>query len=195
MITYKTYFDENNLLNLNLSGVRLMIFSGCSGSGKSTSIDFLLKNNTEFINRAVSYIGKTGPVDWEQYGNLGGLEEVVVIDELMHLSDFRRIFMLLLRGHVVIAANHMPRIYFKWLEFFWTVRHFVTDRKMEKIEHYLDYLRLQYTTIAVRDYCKQFGVSFTTVDIILERYPHKKFDVAYDRFQKFCRHKTAMRNA
>jgi len=181
------YFDDLELACSTYASKRLLVFTGCSGSGKSTAIDFLLRHNPGFNNQPYSTI-TGGPIDWQQH-DLNQLEELVVIDELLTSADLWPIAKLLRRKHTVITASHIPSVFFKLLDWRWPTKYFVTDTNPEKIARYLSYLGLQYSASAVQRYTQDFGANFTDVNIILERFPTDNFDRALNYYQRYCRHR------
>jgi hypothetical protein len=181
------YFDDLDLANGTFTARSLLVFTGCSGSGKSSAIDFLLQNNPGFRNKPYSAI-TGGPIDWQQY-DLNGLEDIVIVDELLTSADLWPIAKLLRRKHTVIAASHLPSVYFKLLDWRWPTKYFVTDTNPEKISRYLSYLGLRFSTSAVQRYTRDFGANFTDVNIILERFPSHDFDKALTYYQRYCHHR------
>ena len=182
---YNGHFDRH----LDLSGalvdkMRVMVFHGASGSGKSTYIEHLLCHHPAFGGQSFSRISG-GPVNWRT--TPPPQHRIVVIDELIRFGDFLAVTRLLAAGHTVIAASHLPSWLTGCLGLFWPLCQFATDRAPQKIERYLARRSVSYTHHAVADYCRQFGATYTDAEIILEHTGGDDFDRAYSQFMRRCK--------
>lgn len=155
-----TGFDDFlGLAGLDLSAYRLIVFHGESGSGKSTAIRFLLDH---------------------QLRN----ERIQVIDEIATLRELVQMRRVLRERSLV--ATHVPPLWFRMLAA-GPVKIFHTDRDAAKIARYLERLGIEASPVACERYVREFGATYTDVDLILERCPAPDFDVSLSRFLKFCR--------
>ena len=153
------YDDFLGLLGRDFSRHRLVLFCGASGSGKSTAIRFLLERHPDFNGT-----------------------DVMVMDEV-HAGNLHRLAANVM-GRRVLAASHFP---LAWISALPGITVFRTDRDRGKIARYLRALGVSASSEAVEAYVRRFGATYTDVDIILERYPAPRFDIALARFQRFCR--------
>ena len=178
-----SFDDYHGLLQRNLGTVRLMIFEGMSGSGKSTAIDYLCRRHRHFRNRRprvfrISTSFRQAPL-WQN--------ELVVLDEVCLVKQLLLVQRLLRCGNTVLVASHLASHWFLPLRLCWPSQVFVMDRDEAKIGRYLRRKEVPFSTSSVRVYCRFFGANYVDVDFILERYPDVSFDEALGRFRKFCR--------
>lgn len=183
----KACFDDHlGLSSRDFSGVRLVVFHGVSGSGKSTAIARLVQAHPEFQGQRCSYV--TGPyIDWRQ---VTPSTELVVVDECTTLRDALGLAQLLSRGHRVLASSHLPLILSAGLGRIWPAIVLATDREPAKIERYLKVLGAHYSPDCVGAFCAQFGASYCSVDLVMDFDGSSDFDRAYDRFRRCCRVET-----
>jgi len=172
--------DHLELLDRSFAGVRLVVFTGMSGSGKTTCIDLLQAEHPEFADQPCSRIGPA-PIDWDR---ARVQTELVVIDELLALREVGRVVSLLRRGHRVIAASHLPVAWVRAVDLVWKTEHFHTDRTYQKLVPYLDRRGVRSSPDALREYAASFGANYTDLDIILAHTGYDDFDRALARFQQ-----------
>ena len=165
-------FEENR-------GLRLLIFTGVSGSGKTTYMQKLLREHPDY--QQVPRTEITGyPLAWP---NRPGTQ-LVVIDELVTVRDFIEIIRLMCRGYDVIAASHLSRFYHFLLQSFWKAHIVYTDRDPATIYNYLAGQGITCSEPMVRDFCAVFGASYVDARIVLEHHPDCSFDRAWSRFRR-----------
>jgi len=158
-VNLEHYDDFLGLLGRDFSRERLVLFCGASGSGKSSAIRFLLERHSHF-----------------------GGGDVTVMDEV-HAGNLHRLAARAAAGGRLLAATHLP---LGWMSALPRVAVFRTDRDRAKIARYLRARGVSASPEAVEAYVRRFGATYTDVDIILERYPAPRFDVALARFERFC---------
>jgi energy-coupling factor transporter ATP-binding protein EcfA2 len=147
------------LAGRDFSSHDLVIFHGRSGSGKSTAIEFLRRNNPH-----VSY---------------------EVVDEITTFRDLGKL--LRARRGPVLVATHVHPLWLRILKPFARAVIFRTDRDSAKLLRYFDARSISASSTAIALYVREFGATYTDAEVILERYPSASFDASYARFRKFCR--------
>ena len=118
-----SFDDYHGLLQRNLATVRLMIFEGMSGSGKSTAIDYLCRRHRHFRNRQprvfrISTSLRQVPL-WQN--------ELVVLDEVCLVKQLLLVQRLLRCGNTVLVASHLGSHWFLPLRLCWPSQVFVMD--------------------------------------------------------------------
>ena len=169
-----------DILQEQFTNIRLVLFSGVSGSGKTTCMQELLREHGDYKDQPRTEISGC-PVEWPDK-KLS--TKLVVIDELVYLRDFRQLLRLLRYGHNIIAASHLSAVYLLLLQCFWKTRIFHTDRDPNTICRYLEQQGVACSETAVRDFCNVFGASYVDARIVLEQYPGCCFDQAWSRFKR-----------
>ena len=177
-------FDDHlGLCDADLTGVRLLVLHGASGSGKSTYLHYLLKNHSSFRGQSVTRV-RGGPIDWSAIDRPEG--DIVLVDELVRGRDIPFVARLLHRGYRVVAASHLHPVLTGFIGLRWNTRQFATDRDARKIERYLDGRGVRYSPKIVAAFCRAHGATYTDADIILSHVGGEDFDRAFLRFQRFC---------
>lgn len=177
----KTAVDDHlNLLIRSLGDRRLIVFTGMSGSGKSTYIELLLAEHPDFADRDYTWIGPA-PIAWPVARQS---TELVVIDEVSQVVELWHVTRLLREGHTLLVASHLPFVFVRLLALRWPLAHFRTDQSIEKLEHSLALRGILFTSERVRDFVRSFGANYTDLEIVLERSDGKDFDRALDRFER-----------
>ena len=176
-----SFDDFLGLRTRNFKQTRLVIFSGKSGSGKSTAIDFLLREHPDFKNKDSAWLRLR-----ESHTGDALEKEVIAIDELITNRDLTVLVKLLIAKKTVLAASHLNQTWLRPLKIFWSCQMFVTDLDESKIERYLKKQNKTYSPEAISYYCKKYRANYTDIDIIVERYPEKNFDKSLEYFERFC---------
>ncbi|QDU89670.1 hypothetical protein Pla175_30640 [Pirellulimonas nuda] len=165
-----------------LHGVRLLVFAGVSGSGKSTAMRFLEREHPRFRGMPSTVLGPH-PTP----AALDGSRRFVLVEEVHRPAELKGVARLLRLGHTVAVASHLPLAWYTPFRLAWRCRFFQTDRDAAKISRYLTGRRVRFTEAAVADYCRRYGASYLDAAHILERFPLDDFDRAYGAFQRLCR--------
>jgi hypothetical protein len=173
------YDDFLGLREYDFSSSRLIAFSGVSGSGKSTAIEYLLTKHPNL--NAIDYetIDST-PIHWKK----SYAQRWLVIDEIISLSDTFHLFRLLCKGHRIIVASHVSPGLLKFI-LCWTKAHFFqTDEEMEKLLRYLQKRNIYCSEETMEKFCRQYRSNYIDLDIILEHVSGVDFDIIYKQFQR-----------
>ncbi len=173
--------DYLDLRSRDFSRARLVVFTGRSGSGKSTAIRFLLEEHPDFRGREALRLA--GP----PFSRFEGRADVIVVDDLTSIRDLRAVIPLLAASRTLLVASHLSPAWFRPLHPAIRCALFRTDLDAGKIERDLARRGIAASSGAVRKYTEAFGATYTDLDIILERCPAETFDAALARFTKFCR--------
>lgn len=180
----ENHFDDHlGLCDADLSGVRLLVLHGASGSGKSTYLHHLLRRHPAYRGQSVTLV-RGGPIDWSRLGCPDG--DIVLLDELLCNRDVAFVAQLLRRGYRVAAASHLHPALTALLGIGWKTRQYATDRDARKIERYLAGRGIRYSPKTVAAFCRAHGATYTDADIILAHVGGKDFDRAFLKFQRFC---------
>jgi hypothetical protein len=177
------YDDFLNLKTAQFRSFRLVVFTGVSGSGKTTAIQWLIDHHHDFHDRPVSRVAGGG-LDWAVPNVDDGL---VVVDDIIRLKELAKVIRLLLRGNQVLLAAHLHPACLVPLRMVWPAHIWRTDLNREKLERHLQARHIEFTRAAVDSYCDEYGSSYLDMAHILERYPGCSFDHALRLFRKYCR--------
>ena len=175
------FFDYLQLEKNDFSKTRLIVFSGESGAGKSSYIDFLTHCNTYLKNRPIKVYSER-PMNWK---SIQDKNQTLVIDEVKSPIELSYIVRLLLRGNTLLIANHVPAFLFKVIGLFTPAKLFKIDRQTEKITHYLKSHGYHYSQPTVEAFCKTFGSNYMMLEIVLETGTKPDFDAVYNKFIRF----------
>jgi energy-coupling factor transporter ATP-binding protein EcfA2 len=172
--------DYLGLDRIDLAPFRLLVFTGRSGSGKSTAIEHLLSSHPSFHGRECAVLRRP------RFERTGWLPGVVAVDDLVELRELRVVADLLRSGRTILVASHLDPAWFRVLALFVPAKFFRTDADPAKIGRYFARRGVAASEQATLAYVRRFGATYTDADIILERYPGRSFDEALDRFERYC---------
>jgi len=172
--------DHLGLLERSFACQRMVVFTGMSGSGKSTCIDMLLAEHPDFAGRDHTIIGKA-PIAWP---GADPPTKLVVVDELQRLGELRHVARLLRAGHTVLVASHLHPAWVRLFNRWWPAKHYYTDRSTDKLQHFLKAHGVRFTPEGVREFGRVYGANYTDLEIILEHSGDEDFDLAFERFRR-----------
>lgn len=178
----RPFDDFLGLANTDFKDVRLIVFCGISGSGKSRALRFLENHHHDFKNRRPVWIHP----DTRPGGFPGIHQRLVIMDEIRRTSQLADLRTLLRLGNTVAVASHVNPWKFWPLRLFWRTKVFKTDQSRDKIARFLDQSNVSFSHGAIEQYCQVFGANYLDACHIMERYPGQTFDAALQRFLKFC---------
>ena len=175
--------DFDDFLDLrarDFSRVRLAVFEGRSGSGKSTAIRFLLDEHRDFRGREAVVLERAS------LRSFRGRADVLAIDDLVEWREVGPALDLLRRSRTLLVAAHLPLWSFLPARLIGPCALFSTDRDRGKIQRALARRGIPASSAAVTRYVAAFGATYTDLEIILERCPLPTFDAALARFSRLC---------
>ncbi len=167
--------DFLGLNNESFERTRLIVFTGISGSGKSTALKFLCDQHPAFSGGSMHWIWTLGK-SWDPTRVSG--KRLVVVDEVNHPRQLPAVARLLKRNQTVAVASHLRPSWFLPLSLRWRTIHFRTDRDRSKISRYLSRLGVSHSAGAVTEFCRLYGSNYVDLDCILERHPGSSLDQA-----------------
>ncbi|VAW80424.1 hypothetical protein MNBD_GAMMA12-2862 [hydrothermal vent metagenome] len=177
-----SFINYLNLQKIQFDKFDLIVFYGCSGSGKSTQIQQLLK--TQYPLEQVTTIS-AAPIPWKKLlHDKNSLNSFIYIDEIQQHRELSYLRLLLAKQHKLFVASHVKPAWFFYLRTQYKTCIINLDQHSSKIAMRLEQLKLTFSQTAITHYIQSYGASFTEIDIILERHPDTNFDQALSRFQK-----------
>ena len=118
--------SEHNLKDVDLALPRnaLTVFTGVSGSGKSSALRFLCDQHPAFSGEPQQWIWVPGksPDPAQLRGN-----RLVVVDEVSHPRQLPLVARLLKQNQAVAVASHLKPAWFLPLQLAWKIHHFRTQ--------------------------------------------------------------------
>jgi len=178
---FEGHEDFLGLASRSFAGVGLVVFTGVSGSGKSTALEFLRRHHPDFAGRDWVTVtrGRSGLQLPRCHGCVVAVDEVVAVRELWSLAG-------LLRHNQVLVAAHLPMACFLPFAGCCRMRLFRTDLDRGKIARALERRGIGFSLAVVDDYCRSYGSNFLDLEHILERWPTDNFDLSYAAFRRLC---------
>jgi hypothetical protein len=175
------HVDFLGLAGRSFRGVRLVVFGGMSGSGKSTAIDFLRRRHPDFAGQDWVTVARDGrglrfP---DCRGRTVAVDEVVSPKELWGVAR-------LVRHNRVLVATHLPLACYVGFAVCCRTRTFRTDRDAGKVAVVLERRGITVPADTLRQYQRTFGANFVDAHHILERWPGESFDRSYRAFCRWC---------
>ena len=176
------HVDFLDLAGRSFRGVRLLVFGGMSGSGKSTAIDFLRRRHPDFAGQDWVTVARDrqGLRFPRCRGRTVAVDEVVSPAELWGVAQ-------LVRHNRVLVATHLPLACYAGFAIWCRTRVFRTDRDAGKVAVVLERRGITVPADALRQYQRTFGANFLDAYHILERWPSDRFDRSYAAFRRWCR--------
>lgn len=160
---------------------RLIVFRGMSGSGKSTAIRYLIESHPDFRERDPLIV--KGPPFRRRPGRA---VDLLVIDELLRVTDLFPLFTAIYHSHTAVIASHLPATTLPLLFLQRRASVLRTDRCELKIGRALDRRGLAHSPQSLTRFVELFGASYTDLEIILERCPADSFDRSLWKFARLC---------
>lgn len=178
-----TFIDYINMARYKIIDFDLIVFYGCSGSGKSTQIEELIES--QWGDKEYSTISAS-PIPWKSlFSNPLSFKPLIQIDEVHQVRELRYLKKLLAQKYRLVVASHIHPVWFHLLRLKYKVCIINLDRYSLKITMRLRQLKLKFSHQAIKLYLRNYGPSFIELDIILEHYGGNNFDQALRYFLKF----------
>lgn len=157
-----TFFDFLNLAGLELEKYDWIVFSGVSGSGKSTAIQWLQENRPD--------------------KNRIAIDEIQTMPELWNLIRERK------RGRPYLIASHIPPWIHRVMKPSGTKQAvFKTDKNQGQVEAWLEASQMSYSAAAIQRFLGRYGASFVDLEFIANSSSFDDFDTALHQFEKLHR--------
>ena len=180
------HFDDFlGVMQLDLSDAKLILFHGCSGSGKSGYLGQLC-HHSSFANHSPRWFFSDPSRHTTEATAPGDSPRLALVDELTRVGELRTISKLLRRFDAVAVATHLHPRWFALLRARWPARVFHTDLGHEKIERYLSRLGHSFSGSDVHAMCAQYGASYAIADIVREHRPRPDFSDSWAHFSRFA---------
>lgn len=154
--------DYLGLLTQPLRGLRLLLFHGESGSGKSSQIQLLIDAHPELRGR------ERQTIDAQQ---MPAAADITVIEELRGWADTQVLSPALRRSQLVLVASHIePRWLWPWR---WRVPHrcYRLDARVDKLARWLTKRNILFGAAALRAFVDRYGANYTDLEIVLGQAP------------------------
>lgn len=178
-----TFDDFLALDSRDFATMRLVAFTGVSGSGKSSCLSHLIKHHLSYAGCRLHLI-RPG----EEPMTLPSTDQVLCLDEIITTTELIVLLGFLARGGRAIVATHLPIALLQLARFFGPACLMRTDRDGAKLGRHLAARGIGFTQAALDAFVARHGASYTTMQLILEHTREQKdFDRAFCHFNAFCR--------
>lgn len=179
-------FDDHLALGeQDFANLRAVIFTGPSGAGKSSYLQWLLEFHPAFREQEATLIQTGRPLRWP---DLKSIEtKLVVVDELLRVADLANLWRLVRRGHMVLAASHLPPVAHRVVTPS-AGRVFDLAHGTAKIGNALARLGYDFGPAELQAFQAKHGSSYTALERILTEWPHaeRDFGAALRHFENYC---------
>ena len=160
----KQFHDAHRLSELYFDRSKWVVFCGLSGSGKSTSIQWLQ--------------GRYPDIDF------------LVIDEIRTVSELLKLvfFSATRKKQNVLIASHVPACLHRLIRpLFYPQIIITTDSDQGQIEKWLTDQGIHFSPETVKQFIRRYGVNYFDLGLVMKEFPGLNFDDSWYRFEKQCK--------
>jgi len=163
-LSTKQFHDAHRLCELNYNEPKWVVFCGLSGSGKSTSIQWLQDRypDTDFL----------------------------VIDEIRTVRELLKLLLLSSKMEKpnVLIASHVPTIFHRLIRPLFHPQVVVeTDSDQGQIEKWLTDRGIHFSSETVKNFKRRYGINYLDLGLVMKEFPGLNFDDSWHRFEKQCK--------
>ncbi|MDA7898861.1 hypothetical protein N9B11_01320 [bacterium] len=160
----KQFHDAHRLCELNYNEPKWVVFCGLSGSGKSTSIQWLQ----------------------DRYSDI----DFLVIDEIRTVSELLKLLLLSSKRERqnVLIASHVPTFFHRLIRpLFYPQVIVKTDSDQGQIEKWLTDRGIHFSPETVKNFKRRYGINYLDLGLVMKEFPGINFDDSWHRFEKQCK--------
>jgi len=169
-----------NIKNGDLDQIQLVIFSGVSGSGKSTYMKHIAQHHDYFKKQKQLWVNFGIPKNTNH-------KDILFLDDITRISDLFKIIPRLIRGQRIVMGSHLPIPALHFLNFFATQKLYRTDLCAEKLKRFLHAQQVSFSNNVLQNYIKMYKSNYTDMRLMMEHTQETQdFDKAYQHFQSYC---------
>jgi len=151
-----------NIQNGDLDHIQLVIFTGVSGSGKSTYMKHIAQHHNS-------------------------QKDILFMDDITRIRDLFKITPQLVRGQRIVMGSHLPICVLRFLRMFGTQKIYRTDLCAGKLKRFLSAQNIRFSNNVLHRYIKNYRSNYTDMRLMMEHTQEtKNFDKAFHRFQSYC---------
>ena len=163
-LSTKRFYDAHRLCELNHKKSKWVVFCGLSGSGKSTSIQWLQ----------------------DRYSDI----DFLVIDEIRTVRELLKLVLLSnkMGKKNVLIASHVPAFFHRLIRpLFYPQVIVKTDSDQGQIEKWLTDRGIHFSPETVKDFKQRYGINYLDLGLVMKEFPGINFDDSWHRFEKQCK--------
>ena len=163
-LSTKQFHDAHRLCELNYNEPKWVVFCGLSGSGKSTSIQWLQ----------------------DRYPDI----DFLVIDEIRTVSELLKLVLIpdKRKKQNVLIASHVPACLHRLIRPLFCPQTIIkTDSDQGQIEKWLTDQGLHFSPETVKRFKRRYGVNYIDLGLVMKEFPGRDFDDSWHRFEKQCK--------
>jgi len=173
--------DYLGLSKQGLKDYQLIVFTGISGSGKTSYMEWLRQSHMDLSGQVSRWI------NIEQQGWPPEFDvPYLFIDEICRLTDLYQLNRLLRNGCKVVVANHIAPSLLKAVSSGAKAIYFRTDTQDIKLINFLRQSGIDFTESSLQQYCARYGLSYSPAQIMLEHTKTRDLGHAMDMFDRNC---------
>ena len=163
-LSKKQFHDAHRLCELNYNESKWVVFCGLSGSGKSTSIQWLQ----------------------DRYSDI----DFLVIDEIRTVRELLKLVLIPKKRKKknVLIASHVPTVFHRLLRpLFYPQVIVKTDSDQGQIEKWLTDRGIYFSLETVENFKRCYGINYLDLGLVMKEFPGLNFDDSWHRFEKQCK--------